>query len=164
MRAVTIPITKSDRSLTLLAGPYRERVEGTFGMLLASELKELDHDYHLPCKDFGVPDTGAYEKAVSTICLETAIGDLVYIGCMGGIGRTGTVMAGVVRVLQECSGEQAIGWVRHNYLGHAVETKAQQTLVGEFDAPKIRRSLEMFAPVLFQRRSFIERLGRWITR
>jgi len=159
---VTIPISKSDRSLTLMAGPFRERVEGAYGMLLASELHELDHDFLLVCRDFGVPEMRDYESAISAIALETAVGNLVYIGCMGGIGRTGTVMAGLVRVLTDCNGEEAVTWVRANYLGHAVETKAQRELVASFNADRVRRMLELSAPVLFTRKTLFERVAGWL--
>ncbi len=47
----------------------------------------------------------------------------VHIGCVGGHGRTGTVLAALVRVMIEEN--DAIGYVRHHYCQKAVESEAQ---------------------------------------
>lgn len=50
-------------------------------------------------------------------------GKTVHVGCIGGHGRTGMVLAALVnRVMGE---EDAITWVRKNYCKKAVETKVQ---------------------------------------
>ena len=50
-------------------------------------------------------------------------GKKVHVGCIGGHGRTGMVIAALVK---EMLGEKdAIGWVRENYCKKAVETEVQ---------------------------------------
>lgn len=50
-------------------------------------------------------------------------GKTIHIGCMGGHGRTGIVLAALVKVV--LGEEDAITWVRTNYCKKAVETRVQ---------------------------------------
>jgi protein-tyrosine phosphatase len=58
-------------------------------------------------------------------------GDLVEVGCLGGIGRTGTVLA-CMAVLSGVPREDAVAWVRASYDERAVETREQEGWVGWF--------------------------------
>ena len=51
-------------------------------------------------------------------------GATVHVGCIGGHGRTGMVLAAVVAALGVS--DDAIGWVRQHYCKRAVENKAQE--------------------------------------
>jgi len=62
----------------------------------------------------------------------------VYIGCWGGIGRTGTAFAGLVRALGVDEASPA-AWARESYLYNAVETGAQKDLIKEFDVSDVQR-------------------------
>lgn len=55
-------------------------------------------------------------------------GELVEIGCFGGLGRTGTVLA-CMAVLAGVPAGEAVGWVRRHYDMRAVETAAQERWV-----------------------------------
>lgn len=82
--------------------------------------------------DFGVPS--APETAARQIvdAFERAKrGARVEIGCLGGIGRTGTVLA-CMAVLAGVPSTDAVNWVRHHYRPEAVETAAQADWVGWF--------------------------------
>jgi hypothetical protein len=50
-------------------------------------------------------------------------GKSVHVGCIGGHGRTGMVLAALVKVMT--GEEDAITWVRQNYCKKVVETKVQ---------------------------------------
>lgn len=64
-------------------------------------------------------------------------GSSVHIGCQGGHGRTGIILAILVRLINEDRG--AIEWVRKYYCPKAVETEAQvDWLVKHFDMDKAK--------------------------
>jgi hypothetical protein len=60
-------------------------------------------------------------------------GGLVEVGCQGGIGRTGTVIA-CYAILDGLAPDEAVPWVRANYLVRAVETPVQEWWVEWFGA------------------------------
>jgi len=80
-------------------------------------------------------------------CLEKTIhaglaGKQLYIGCMGGWGRTGLFMA----LLAKASGiSDPVAFIREQYTPHAVETKEQQDYVANFDVSPIQRNLWRWA-------------------
>lgn len=128
---------KSDE-LVFIFGPYRERVRGTYGVKLAPEAQG-QCDLLVPIPDYGVPKQDDFEVALARIIRAAETGQVVYVGCMGGIGRTGMVLAGLRRVLCRKGGGEAIAWARANYLGHTIETRDQERLVCAFDAGRVRK-------------------------
>ena len=50
------------------------------------------------------------------------------MGCLGGSGRTGTVLA-CMAVLAGVPGDEAVAWVRGAYRAQAVETPEQEAWV-----------------------------------
>ncbi len=58
-------------------------------------------------------------------------GEHVEVGCIGGLGRTGTVLA-CMAVLAGVPPEEAVGWVRKKYDPCAVETCGQKGWVAWF--------------------------------
>ena len=58
-------------------------------------------------------------------------GELVEVGCLGGSGRTGTVLA-CMAVLAGVPQAEAVAWVRANYRPQAVETADQEAWVRWF--------------------------------
>jgi hypothetical protein len=81
----------------------------------------------------------------------------VYIGCWGGIGRTGTVFAGLVRApgVDEVS---PAAWARESYLYNAVETGAQKDLIKEFDVSDVQRLISPPVEEPVRNSSFFARL------
>jgi len=55
-------------------------------------------------------------------------GERVEIGCVGGLGRTGTVLA-CMAILAGVPANQAVEWVRATYDSRAVETIEQEEWV-----------------------------------
>ena len=55
----------------------------------------------------------------------------VEIGCLGGHGRTGTLMA-LVMVQLGCKPDKAIKTIRTDYCDKAIETKQQERLIKAF--------------------------------
>jgi hypothetical protein len=82
--------------------------------------------------DFGVPaDAEAAAAAIEAAFARARRGELVEVGCAGGTGRTGTVLA-CMAVLAGVPAPEAVAWVRSAYRPEAVETPAQEAWVGWF--------------------------------
>ena len=76
-------------------------------------------------EDFGIPDS--FEEAADQICgaFDRAHrGEHVEVGCAGGTGRTGTVLA-CMAVLAGVRKAKAVEWVRKHYSPYAVEPDQQ---------------------------------------
>jgi protein-tyrosine phosphatase len=86
----------------------------------------------IPWPDFGLP----VDREKAAVQIESAFararaGQSVEIGCRGGLGRTGTVLA-CMAVLAGVPASEAVAWVRENYESGAVETSDQEAWVGWF--------------------------------
>jgi protein-tyrosine phosphatase len=92
-----------------------------------------DWDYVLiDWPDFGLPtDTDRARDLIRAAFKRARSGQRVEVGCLGGTGRTGTVVA-CMAVLSGVPAEQAVQWVRLMYRPSAVETTAQQEFVLAF--------------------------------
>jgi hypothetical protein len=64
-----------------------------------------------------------FHKLIDWICERIKAGDNVHVGCIGGHGRTGMVLAAVVSKLGVSN--TPIAYVRQNYCADAVETEEQ---------------------------------------
>jgi protein-tyrosine phosphatase len=82
--------------------------------------------------DWGTPiDQEAAASAIRT-AFEAARGGLrVEVGCVAGVGRTGTVIA-CMAVLAGIPVEKSVEWVRENYNSRAVETGRQRRWIEWF--------------------------------
>lgn len=82
--------------------------------------------------DFGVPaDPDVAAREITDAFLRARRGELVEVGCLGGSGRTGTVLA-CMAVLAGVQPEEAVPWVRAAYRPEAVETPEQEAWVQWF--------------------------------
>jgi len=119
-------------------GPYKQRVAGMRGVKMAVEIKE-PFDVDCPTVDFQVPERKMFYRALTKTVDLVLAGEPVYVGCMGGIGRTGLMLA----VLAKAFGvKKPVEYVRANYSGHAVETDAQMKFVKQLTiTPTIRRRI-----------------------
>jgi hypothetical protein len=85
-------------------------------------------------EDFGLPaDPTRAAEQIRAAFGRARSGERVEIGCAGGLGRTGTVLA-CMATLAGISPEEAVTWVRDNYDTRAVETPDQERFVREFPA------------------------------
>ena len=82
--------------------------------------------------DYGLPaDTEVADRAIEGAFDRARSGERVEVGCVGGIGRTGTVLA-CMAILAGVAAVDARAWVRANYRADAVETEPQHAFVLEF--------------------------------
>ena len=96
-------------------------------------------------QDGGVPvGPGAVDRYVALVdwlAKQLADGKRVHVGCIGGHGRTGTLMAAMLAESGAVS-EHPVQWLRTNYCKHAVETIAQCDFLDRvFDIPVVMPSL-----------------------
>ncbi|MFI5041101.1 MAG: protein-tyrosine phosphatase family protein [Acidimicrobiales bacterium] len=83
-------------------------------------------------EDFGLPvDEAEVFTAIVDLHQRAQTGELVEIGCYGGVGRTGTVL-GCLAILAGVVPADAVAWVRNHYHPSAVETPEQERLVARF--------------------------------
>ena len=80
-------------------------------------------------RDFGLPeDSELAARQIVHAFARARRGELVEVGCWGGIGRTGTVLA-CMAVLSGVLASDAVEWVRTAYRADAVETPDQEQWV-----------------------------------
>lgn len=82
--------------------------------------------------DFGIPASREEAEREIKSAFELARnGKRVEVGCAGGIGRTGTVVA-CMAVLAGVPAREAISWTRKNYVASALEEPEQEEWVLHF--------------------------------
>lgn len=113
----------------VIGGPYTCRPAGTFGIKLAKEIN-APFDLSIPSEDFGTPSPTAMVEGVEIAVAAVLKGQLVYAGCMGGIGRTGLFLACLAKAF---GADTPLDYVRTHYLPHAVETAGQKAMIMEFE-------------------------------
>jgi hypothetical protein len=85
-------------------------------------------------EDFGLPaDAGRATAQIRAAFERARTGERVEVGCAGGLGRTGTVLA-CMATLAGVPAADAVEWVRANYEARAVETAEQEEWVRSFGA------------------------------
>ena len=135
-------------NLKVFGGPFdkRPRTAKHFNICVRAErVPPTDIHAHLPIVDFEVPNPSQRKLVDETLfqALKAAIdGKQVYVGCMGGVGRTGLFMALLAKAADV---KQPVSWVRATYDSHAVETKQQKAYVEEFDVKPLQRRLFWYA-------------------
>lgn len=121
-------------NVAIHGGPFSLfRYEITRGICLAPEVRESKlADVMVPTRDFGIPSVPDMLNGLDK-CLDFLLArEPVYVGCMGGIGRTGTFIACFAKLM---GSKNPVNDVRATYLGHAVETKAQEKFVDDLQFP-----------------------------
>ncbi|MGZ4334846.1 MAG: protein-tyrosine phosphatase family protein [Gaiellaceae bacterium] len=87
---------------------------------------------HVDWPDYGLPaDAVRAAGQIRAAFARAARGQDVEVGCLGGLGRTGTVLACMV-VLTGRGADEAVAWVRTHYDARAIETPAQEKWVEWF--------------------------------
>lgn len=129
----------------IVGGPYDNYVAGpnTFGVCVRQE-RHRPNDVHVPIVDFSIPKD---DKATASAVIETikaAIdGKDVYVGCMGGWGRTGLFLGLIVKVMRP--DVEPVQYVKKHYTSHAIETEEQKRFIRDFDVGAIKRAVMFHA-------------------
>jgi len=120
------------------ASSIAERVEHdpsrAFGLYLDARWAPTWSADVIDWPDFGVPaDPERAASQIERAFARARSGELVEIGCLGGLGRTGTVLA-CFAVLAGVEASDAVAWVKRAYRPEAVENAAQADWVAWFAA------------------------------
>lgn len=122
------------RYYRVYGGRYAERPEfiaghKTLGVCMAAEIG-LPANVVCPVADFQVPTASLADEALGKTVMLVLTGAPVYVGCAGGIGRTGLMLALLAKAFGEADPVQ---YVRKNYIPHAVETGNQKAFVASYE-------------------------------
>ena len=139
----TLPITLgwngAFQSFDIVGGPYDSFPgrDKAFGVCVRAErAPPKGFDAHVPIKDFDVPRSKAdVDDAIKETLRAALEGRTVYVGCMGGWGRTGLFLALLAKT---CGAISPVQFVREHYTPKAVETPEQFKYVMEFDVSELR--------------------------
>ena len=124
----------------IVGGPYDafRHTPNSYGVCVRAEgIHDVHLDLLLAIPDFSVPDQSPdHVREVLRRTLQAALeGKEVYVGCMGGWGRTGLFLA----LLAKATGERdPVAYVRKHYSPRAVETVAQARYVASFDVSEVQ--------------------------
>ena len=149
----------------VFGGRFRQYVPGTRRLVGVKMAAEIDHphDIGVPTEDFSVPSVTLMTTGILKGIEAMSQGNDLYVGCMGGIGRTGLYMGCMAKVCIDYHGGSYMGFddpvklVRANYLGHALETGEQQAYAREFKTEGILSAIETMVPVRVEYRE-VERI------
>ncbi len=91
-------------------------------------------------EDFAAPSPTAFAEGLAAVlrAMRAAPEAAVFVGCRAGLGRTGTVLAGLAKF---AGIEAPVAWVRENYDRRAVETAAQEAAVAGLDVAAVKALL-----------------------
>lgn len=130
-------------------GPYRdfgswEHIPGMFGVKMAVEIDAPCH-VSVPTRDYDVPKVTDLQAGITRALMAMVNDQPVYVGCMGGIGRTGLFLAALAKVQIEYRksnhrqgrGDDPVLFVRNHFIPHAVETDQQQEYIDDLDVSMI---------------------------
>lgn len=142
-----VPFGTADHGITVtfFGGPYRRSTpeRRVVRVKMAAEIN-MDFDVSVPTADFSTPDPRVLEKGILDAITMAGKGNDVFVGCMGGIGRTGLFLAVLAKALLEVGkikNIDPISYVRRTVNPHAVETAKQRDFVMHFDTSRIRTAL-----------------------
>jgi hypothetical protein len=106
--------------------------ERTFGLYLDARWEPTWPATVVDWEDFGLPENpDLAAQQIAEAFGRARGGELVEVGCLGGSGRTGTVLA-CMAVLAGVPPTEAVAWVRASYRPEAVETADQEAWVRWF--------------------------------
>jgi len=130
-------------AVSIAGGPFRDCPLGVFGVRLTEqqplEWRGPEASLWLPIPDFSVPQMPAAAVGEAVVsALQASFSGPVYVGCMGGWGRTGLFLALLAKAWGMSS---PVAYVRREYGRAAVETAEQERYVAEFDAARLKRQV-----------------------
>jgi len=131
MAVVTFPDGTRVRAVSL-AERREDDPERAFGLYLGERWAPTWPADVVAWPDFGLPDEPEVAaRQIADAFRRARGGELVEVGCLGGSGRTGTVLA-CMAILAGVAPGEAVAWVRRAYRPQAVETAEQEAWVEWF--------------------------------
>lgn len=136
-----LPVRIGLRQRKLYGGPYMKRPSKMVGVKMAQEIQAYC-DISVPTADFSTPNELQLINGLRQVLVMLADNKPVYVGCMGGTGRTGLFMACLMKALGH---KDPVAYVREKYRGHAVETKAQEDFIANLDVSSLKWDVQLAA-------------------
>jgi hypothetical protein len=140
----TFPLRLGNIQADILGGPYANKPDDHYGIKMAVEIKD-DCVISIPTCDFDTPDMGRFVAGLYCGITLAQQRVPIWVGCRGGIGRTGLYFAGLAKVMSEYrkllkkKAFDPIWYIRATYLSHAVETAGQKKFITELNAVDIAK-------------------------
>jgi len=133
-----LPVNKR-QYFVVTGGPFHECPPNMQGVKMAKEIKQACA-VDIPTADFQTPDRLVLYRGLHKALDLVLAGEPLYVGCMGGKGRTGLFLAVLVKAFGV---KKPVEFVRANYYAHAVETDEQMAFVRKFTiTPPMRRKIK----------------------
>jgi hypothetical protein len=153
MYDLSMPFECGDIKGTIYGGPYKQSKPDRRLVLVKMAVEiEKPCDIDIPTEDYSIPDLGLMEKGVWQAVKSIADGNDIYVGCYGGIGRTGLFMGCMAKVVIDFAKKypqfkrpawsDPVVYVRKTFKPHAIETKEQQDFVRGFPTQSCVEYLE----------------------
>jgi hypothetical protein len=149
----SMPVQFGRLTAKVFGGKFEEWTPGqrrVVSVKMAAEISR-EHDISIPTHDFSTPDINDMHKGIAKALEAIYNGSDLYVGCKGGIGRTGLFMACLAKVMFDYDFLQKAGevkyrdpvrYVREHYFEHAVETEEQKQFVNSFNTREHTRWLK----------------------
>jgi hypothetical protein len=154
-----MPFQAGTISANVYGGTFRafEPDRRLVGICMAEEISSKHTHIRVPTPDFDVPSIPDLMAGLKAAINAMARGNDIYVGCMGGTGRTGTFMACLAKVMLDYSKtaikltlggqiDDPVEFVRATYRAHAVETPEQEELARTFDTGELVRLIATLQP------------------
>lgn len=90
------------------------------------------HSKHVSIVDQGIPTEDELQEIISWMNYRIGNNDKVLVHCVGGLGRTGTIVAAYLKKYHKLSSDGSIEMVRKSRSLRAIETKVQEEMVKRF--------------------------------
>ncbi len=135
-----LPVYLNSKRYSLMGGPYLAKPSMYHGIKMAIEI-DAECDVDVPTVDFSTPSVDDLRLGLIRGIGILTSGQKLYVGCLGGIGRTGLYMAALAKVMVE-SGSidyQPVEYVRTFYDDRAVETNKQKEFIKAIDVTDIAK-------------------------
>lgn len=131
------PVVKdADVYVSLQSGSTSGRISDPWDKHVVTEVQYSIKDMEAPS------NVARFKKLVTWLCTQLHEGKTVHVGCIGGHGRTGTLLSAIVAEALEIP--DAIQYVRTHYCGKVVESKAQiQFLMKHYGVTSVESSKEV---------------------
>lgn len=137
----SINVTLGTLSTTVYGGRFRDFDTSERRLVGIKMAVEIDHDHHIsiPTADYSVPTQKAMQHGIALALYAIEQGNDLYVGCMGGIGRTGLFMGCMLKLVNDYYQRETdpVLMVRKGYKAHAIETPEQMYFVRNFDTTEL---------------------------
>jgi hypothetical protein len=156
----TFPLRLGNIKADLVGGPYKKKPANFYGIKMAEEI-DRDCVISIPTADYCVPDTG---RLLAGLYCGISLAQQqipIWVGCMGGIGRTGLYFATLAKVMaryQKLTKHKVtidpIKYTRKHFLAHAVETDQQINYIAALDVDAVAQwavSISGYKPPWYKR-------------